>query len=198
VHDALNAIEVARRSQPDSESRYTICHIQIVADQDIEPFAKLDVIAQSTPLWATYDTYGKQFVSDDQFQRYFRFRSIEAAGGRLTFGSDFPASGAGTLGLSPLLQIELGHTRQYPGEPDSSVQPRESERLSLASLVRGFTLDAAYQLHLEDEIGSIEVGKRADLVVLDQNLFAVDPYSIHEIAVVMTMLDGRFVYEAGD
>jgi predicted amidohydrolase YtcJ len=198
VHDALNAIEAVRVGQPDSKSRYTICHIQVVTDQDVARFAELDVIAESTPLWATYDTYGKQFVSDDQFQRYFRFKSIEAAGGRLTFGSDFPASGAGTLGLSPLVQIELGHTRQYPGEPDSPVQPRESERLSIESLIRGFTLDAAYQLHLEDEIGSVEVGKKADLVVLEKNLFEVDPYSIHQIAVVMTMMDGRFVYEAVD
>jgi len=194
VHEALNAIEAVRLNVPDSNSRYTICHIEVVTDQDVARFAELDVIAQSTPLWATYDTYGKQFISEDQFQRYFRFRSIEAAGGRLSFGSDFPASGAGTLGLSPLVQIELGHTRQYPGEPDAPIQPRESERLSIASLLRGFTIDAAYQLHLEDQIGSIEAGKKADLVVLEKNLFEVDPYSIHELAVEMTMLDGNLVY----
>jgi predicted amidohydrolase YtcJ len=100
------------------------------------------------------------------------------------------------MGLSPLVQIELGHTRQYPGDPDSPVQPRESERLSLASLVRGFTLGAAYQLHLEDQIGSIEVGKKADLVVLDRNIFEIDPFTIHEAAVLKTMMDGAFVYEA--
>lgn len=194
VHESLNAIEVARRSQPESITRYTICHIQVVTDQDVERFAELDVTAQSTPLWASYDAYGEQFVSEDQFNRYWRFKSIEDAGGRLTFGSDFPASGAGTLGLSPIVQIEIGHTRQYAGEPDAPVQPRESERLSIASLVRGFTLDAAYQLHMEDEIGSIEVGKLADLVVLDQDIFEVDPYSIHEINVVLTMMDGDVVY----
>jgi predicted amidohydrolase YtcJ len=196
VHEALNAIESVRKTAQDSGSRYTLTHIQVVADQDVPRFAELDVIAQSTPLWATYDTYGKQFISDDQFQRYFRFRSIEEAGGRLAFGSDFPASGVGVMGLSPLVQIELGHTRQYPGDPGSPVQPRESERLSLASLVRGFTLGAAYQLHLEDQIGSIEVGKKADLVVLDRNIFEIDPFTIHEAAVLKTMMDGAFVYEA--
>jgi predicted amidohydrolase YtcJ len=196
VHEALNAIESAQKTVPDSESRFTLTHIQVVADQDVPRFAELDVIAQSTPLWATYDTFGKQFISDDQFQRYFRFRSIEEAGGRLAFGSDFPASGVGVMGLSPLVQIELGHTRQYPGDPNSPVQPRESERLSLASLVRGFTLGAAYQLHLDDQIGSIEVGKKADLVVLDRNIFEIDPFTIHETAVLKTMMDGAFVYEA--
>jgi hypothetical protein len=196
VHESLNAIEAVRKIAPASESRYTLTHIQVVTDQDVPRFAKLDVTAQSTPLWATYDEHGKEFISEDQFQRYFRFKSIEDAGGRLAFGSDFPASGAGTLGLSPLVQIELGHTRQYPGEPDSPVQPRASERLSVASLVRGFTLGAAYQLHMEDEIGSVEVGKKADLVVLDQNIFEIDPFTIHKTAVVITMMDGNIVYSA--
>lgn len=198
VHETLNAIEHAQNASPESPTRYTICHIQVVTDQDVPRFGELGVIAQSTPLWASYDRYGRQFVSDDQFSRFWRFRSIEETGGRLTFGSDFPASGAGTLGLSPLVQIEIGHTRQDPGAPDSPVQPRKSERLSVASLVRGFTTSAAYQLRMEDSIGSIEVGKKADLVVLDRNIFEIDPYSIHKTGVVMTMMDGDVVYEQPD
>ena len=196
IHETLNAIEVARAEHPDSETRYTICHVEVITDQDVPRFAELDVIAQSTPLWASYDEYGEQFVSEDQFNRFWRFKSLEDAGARLTFGSDFPASGAGTLGLSPVVQIEIGHTRQYAGEPDALIQPRESERLGVASLVRGFTIDAAYQLHMEDEIGSIEVGKKADLVVLDQNIFEIDAYSIHKTGVVFTMMGGDIVYEA--
>ncbi len=75
------------------------------------------------------------------------------------------------------------------------MQPRETERLSVASLVRGFTIDAAYQMHMEDQIGSVEVGKKADLVVLDRNLFEIDPYDIHKTQVVLTMMDGDIVYE---
>jgi hypothetical protein len=195
IHETLNAIEATRSLVPDTDSRFTICHLQAIIDQDIPRFAELDVIAQSTPLWAAYDDYGEQFVSEDQFNRFWRFKSLEDAGARLTFGSDFPASGAGTLGLSPVIQIEIGHTRQNPGEPDSLIQPRESERLSVESLVRGFTIDAAYQIRMEDEIGSIEVGKLADIVVLDQNIFKVDPYSIHKTNVVMTLLGGEVIYE---
>ena len=195
IHETLNAIEAARESHPQSETRYTICHIQVITDQDLPRFAELDVMAQSTPLWSSYDTYGKQFVSEDQFRRFWRFKSLEDSGARLTFGSDFPASGAGTLGLSPIVQIEMGHTRQEFGQPDAPVQPRESERLSIESLVRGFTIDAAYQLHMEDQIGSIEVGKMADLVVLDQDIFEIDPYSVHKTKVVMTVMDGKVVYE---
>jgi len=195
IREALNAIEMARELVPFSQSRYAICHIQVIKDEDLERFADLAVIAQSTPLWASYDTYGEQFVSEDQFNRYWRFNSLKETGARLSFGSDFPASGAGTAGLSPVLQIEIGHTRQFAGEPDAPVQPRESERLDVESLVRGFTIDAAYQMHMEDQIGSIEVGKKADLVVLDQDIFEVDAYDIHKTEVVLTMMDGDIVYE---
>jgi predicted amidohydrolase YtcJ len=197
IHEALNAIEVARETHPDSDTRYAICHIQVITDQDLPRFAELDVIAQSTPLWASYDTFGEQFVSEDQFNRFWRFKSLKDLGVRLTWGSDFPASGAGMLGMSPVVQMEIGHTRQNPGEPDAPIQPRESERLDLESLLRGYTIDAAYQLHMEDEIGSLEVGKKADLVVLDRNLFEIDPYEIHQAKVVMTILDGKTVFEAG-
>jgi len=80
-------------------------------------------------------------------------------------------------------------------EPDSPVQPRESERLDLESLIRGYTIDAAYQLNMENEIGSLEVGKKADLVILDRNLFEIDPYEIHQAQVIMTVTDGEVVYE---
>lgn len=195
IHETLNAIEVAREAHPESQTRYAICHVQVITDQDVPRFGELNVVAQSTPLWASYDTYGRQFVSEDQFNRFWRYKSLEDSGARLTFGSDFPASGAGTLGLSPIVQIEMGHTRQEYGEPDAPVQPRESERLSVESLVRGFTIDAAYQLHMEDQIGSIEIGKKADLVVLNQDIFEVDAHDIHRTEVVVTVMDGDVVYE---
>lgn len=196
IHETLNAIEATRKALPETDSRFTICHLQVIIDQDVPRFGELDVIAQSTPLWASYDSYGQQFVSKDQFNRYWRYKDLENTGAKLSFGSDFPASGAGTLGLSPVVQIEIGHTRQEPGTPDALVQPPESQRISIESLVRGFTLDAAYQLRMEDEIGSIEVGKKADLVVLDQDIFAVDPYAIHKTNVVRTVLGGRTVFDA--
>ena len=198
VHEALNAIEASKTAHPNSETRYTICHIQVILDQDLPRFAALDVIAQSTPLWAAYDTYGKQFVSDDQFNRYWRFKSLADLGVKLTFGSDFPATGAGALGMSPMFNIEIGHTRQEPGSPDTAVQPRESERLDIDTLIRGYTINAAYQLHMEDEIGSLEVGKKADVIVLSDNPFETDAYEIAKINVELTMLGGKVVYQASE
>ncbi len=195
VHESLNAISAARSNHPDSRTNYVLIHIEVIAEQDIPRFAELGVFAQTSPLWFAYDDYGKPFVSDDQFQRYWPVRSLEKAGVRLAFGSDFPATGFGLAGLNPLLNIEIGHTRQEPGEPDSPVQPRESERLSIESLIRGYTMGPAQMLHLEDEIGSIEAGKKADLLVLDRDIFTIDPYSIHETKVLVTVKDGKIVHE---
>jgi len=196
ISEALNAIERVRNdaNNNQSTSRFTICHVQVITDQDIKRFAKLNVQVQSTPLWASYDEYGKQFVSADQFNRYFRFNSFKKAGVRMSFGSDFPASGAGTLGMSPIFNIEIGHTRQTPEQKNAPIQPNVNERLDIATLIKGYTLDGAYQLHIEDQIGSIEVGKKADFVILDKNLFDVDQYQLHKVQVLETILGGHSVY----
>ncbi len=196
IAEALTAIEETRNTLPDSDNRITICHVQIIRDSEIERMAALGVVAQSTPLWASYDSYGEQFVSADQFDRYFRFNSFSQSGVRMSFGSDYPASGAGVLGMSPMLNIEIGHTRQYPGQPDAPVQPPVSERLDIASLIRGYTLDAAWQLRMEEHIGSVEVGKSADFVVLGASPFDVPAHQIHQIPVVQTWFQGEQVYAA--
>ena len=194
ISDALNAISVTKEKYPEADSRFTITHIEVMIDSDVQRFADLGVIAQSTPLWASYDVEGEAFVNEDQFNRYFRFNSLKQAGVKLSFGSDFPSSGAGMLGMSPVFNIEIGHTRQLAGKPESPIQPPETERLDIATMIRGYTLDAAWQLRMADKIGSIEPGKKADLVVLENNLFDLDPYSIHQTDVVMTIFAGEVIY----
>jgi hypothetical protein len=88
-------------------------------------------------------------------------------------------------------------TRQHFGHPEGEVLGGEAQRLDLEALLRGYTLDAAYQLRLEHEVGSIEAGKRADLIALDANLFEVDPHEIHEVKVRLTMVDGEIVHQRG-
>ena len=92
--------------------------------------------------------------------------------------------------------MEIGHTRQNPGEPNAPIQPREGERLDIDTLIRGYTIDAAYQLHMEAEIGSLEVGKKADIVVLNKNLFEIDSYETHTVKPQLTLMNGKVVYNA--
>ena len=195
IYETLNAIELAKQKYPDSKTGFTICHVQLITDEDIARMSKLGVIAQSTPLWASYDEYGKAFVSAEQFSRFFRYNSLKTAGVALSFGSDYPSTGAGTLGMSPLFNIEIGHTRQNAGDKTGAIQPNKNERLDLASLIHGYTLGGAIQLKMQDSIGSISVGKKADFVVLDKNLFESDIYNIHKIKVLQTILGGATVYQ---
>lgn len=196
VSEALDAIALAQAAHPNSHVRFTISHIQVISDKDIERFKNLGVIAQTSLLWAEYDSAGKAFLSDDQFQRYYRLQSLARAGVRLTFGNDYPSSGSGVDGISPLLNMEVGLTRQAPGEPDAPIQASVEERLNLAQLIRGYTLNGAYQLRREDEIGSIEVGKFADLVLISKNLFELDPYQIHAVQVNKTWRNGELIFSA--
>ena len=194
VSESLDAIGLARHQHPDSQSRYTLSHIQVMAVEDVKRFSQYGVIAQSTPLWARHDAEGRAFITEDQFNRYYLFNSLDNAGVKLTFGSDYPSTGEGSLGVSPLYNMETGHTRQYVGRPEAPIQPPVEERLSIAQLIKAYTINGAFQMRMSDKIGSISVGKQADMVLLDQNLFEVDPYAIHKVKVLKTWLAGEVVY----
>ena len=96
--------------------------------------------------------------------------------------------------MAPLRNIEVGHTRQKTGEPDSQILGDTSERPSIETLSRGYTLDTAYQLRMESDVGSLEVGKQADLVILDRDIFAVPAHDIHQVRAETTMLAGKVIH----
>lgn len=195
VRLALDMVEQARSEVSASRSRFTMCHLEIVHPTDVKRFAELDVTAQSTPTWYAYDDIALEYLGKERFEQMYPLRSIAAAGARLTFGSDFPATWIGLDGLNPLFNIEMSMTRQPPGEINYQVQSLESERVDLAQAIRAYTIDAAHQLRLEHLVGSVEVGKQADLVVLSDNLFEIEVYAIHKAKVLLTMMNGRIVHD---
>jgi predicted amidohydrolase YtcJ len=195
VRMALDVVEYARGEHPQSTSRFTICHAQIVNPADVPRFGQLDVIVQSTPTWYAYDDIALAYLGEERLSHMYPLRSIAAGGARVTLGSDYPASWMGLDGMNPLFNIEMGMTRQSPGDADYLPQPPADERITLERAIRGYTLDAAYQLGLEDHIGSITPGKQADMVLLSHNLFDIDTYAIHKTRVLMTMVDGQIVYQ---
>ncbi|AQA18618.1 hypothetical protein BST95_10590 [Halioglobus japonicus] len=93
--------------------------------------------------------------------------------------------------------MQTGHTRQYPVEwwqsPDDGVRSPADERLSLEQLLRGYTQNGAYQLRLEDETGSISAGKSADFIVLNKNLFNVDPHEIWQLQPTAVVMRGQLI-----
>jgi len=93
--------------------------------------------------------------------------------------------------------MQIAHTRQALREPRSAPMPNADQRLDVGDLIRCYTINGAYMLHMEKKIGSIAVGKRADLVVLQNNLFDSDQYDLHEARVLLTMMDGKVTYRSG-
>ena len=120
----------------------------------------------------------------------YPFRALADRDVLLTAGSDYPFTP-----LNPFPAIEVGMTRRDP-EDAASMQMIAEQALALEDLLAAYTINAAYQLHHEDLTGSIEVGKRGDLVILDRNLFDTPPDEISETQVLMTLLEGEVVHRA--
>jgi predicted amidohydrolase YtcJ len=197
VRGALDAVEKVQSMHGRLGARNTICHLELCNVNDVPRFAALGVTANGTPIWGTdyrgefMDAY-PQLVGDERFARdYVPYGSLVRSGALVTFGGDCP--GVEVDEIAPLKQIEAAVTRQRPGRPDDRVCGPH-ERMALADALRCATINGAMALRLENEVGSIEVGKRADMVVLRTNPFTVAPHEIHAIPVEHTMLGGRFTH----
>ena len=118
----------------------------------------------------------------------YPIRSVQDTGARIAFGSDWSVSSA-----NPFQQIEVALTRQDP-LLESGTPFIPEERIDLASAIAAFTINAAYVNSHDDRTGSIETGKLADLIVIDRNLFEIDPREISETEVLLTLFDGEPVH----
>jgi predicted amidohydrolase YtcJ len=205
VRTYLDAVEQARKAYPNSPSRHASAHNIFISDQDVPRFAKLNVTMQSSTQWATPDPTIKrtsEIVGEDvAFREFFRHNSVLKAGGRVAFGSDWPASGY-VVTYRPLDAIQVAVTRailpQYGKEQFTPVLPPENERITLNQALKASTLDAAYVLGLEDKIGSLKVGKLADIVIIDKDLHTIAPKDISTTKVDLTMMNGKITHRAPD
>ncbi len=194
---ALDAIERARESGSESHRSlvHTLSHLGLVDPADLPRFAELNVGASFTPVWGYTDEWTLSLeipvIGRDRVARLYPMRSVQAAGGRVLGGSDWNYGD-----LDPLLSIETAITRENPSEP-SDYEVFADETVDLATMIDAYTRHGAWQLGREHELGSIEIGKLADLVVYDRNLFAIPPSEISEALVDLTIFDGEIVYERG-
>ena len=193
---ALDAVEAVRAEHGDKGLRHTIAHMDFVSRPHMLRFAALGVVAQTSIQWATRDpSYAHigAFVGEDAMEAAYPVKSLIGAGVVQTFGSDWPAS-AYLSTFKPMDMIEVAVTRQLPGRPDMPVR-NIAERLTVAEAVWGMTRASAYQMGREADLGSLEVGKRADLVVLDNNIFTAEPQTIHTTRSLMTIVNGQVVWK---
>lgn len=167
--------------------------------------AKLDMVAQFSAQWASPDPGIKASVDivgkEIAYKEYMRIASVLKAGGRVAFGTDWAAAGY-TSTYKPLDAIQVATTRsilpQYGKTQFLPQMPPVNETVSLAEALKAYTLGSAYVLGLEDKIGSVEVGKLADLVVLEKNLFDIPKENISGTKVLLTMFNGNVVFESAD
>jgi predicted amidohydrolase YtcJ len=194
VRLALDAYEEAEQANDTHDARPRIEHIETIAAPDIARFGKLGVIASFQPLHAYPDDDTLKIwarnVGPERVRRAWVWHSIEKTGGVLAFGSDWPV-----VTLNPWPGVQNALTRQTrEGEPVGGFVP--NERISLEDTIKAYTLGAAFAGRREKTEGSLEAGKLADLIVLSQDLFRVEPDQVAETEVLLTMVGGKVVYES--
>jgi predicted amidohydrolase YtcJ len=194
VRTALDAYEFAEHKNHAKDHRNRIEHIETIADADIPRFGKFGVIASMQPLHSypdedTFDVWARN-IGPERASRAWVWKSIAQHGGHYTFGSDWPI-----VTLNPWEGIQTAVTRQTSdGKPPGGFVP--SQKLTVEEAVEGYTIDAAYAGHLEKSEGSLETGKVADVIMVDRNIFEIDPHTIDQTKVVLTIVGGKIVYEA--
>lgn len=194
VREALDAVEAARAANGVTDTRPHIAHIQAIHPDDIPRFRTLAVAANAQPYWACHegqmDDLTIPFLGPERAGWQYSFRSLRAAGATLVMGSDWNVSTA-----NPLLEMEVAVTRISDESRGSAAPFLPDQRLDLVDALAAFTAGTAWINHLEAELGSIEVGKSADLVVLDRDVFDRGAGPIGDARVVATFIDGNPVFE---
>ena len=201
VRTVLDAVEVAQRAvEGDFYPRVTMAHLVEINPVDMARFQELGVITNFTPWWfgVSPNDVVEDLLGEERYAKMYPAKSVFDSGARVSFSSD-EWWGGDMLAtyISPYLGMQVGHTRQYPKDwwetENDGIKSPVDERLSLKRLLEGYTQNGAYQLRLEGKLGSIEKGKLADFVILNKNLFDVDPYEISKLKPSAVVMEGKVI-----
>ena len=196
VRLALDSYESMQKTNATRDARPRVEHIETITAQDIPRFDKLGVIPSMQPLHAypdadTLEVWLKN-AGTQRESRAFAWQSVAKDGGRLAFGSDWPV-----VTISPWPGVQTAITRQTAeGQPAGGFVP--AQRLTLEQTIEGYTMGVAYAGKREKTEGSIAPGKLADIIVVDHDLFQIDPHKIDQTQVLLTMVGGKVVYESDE
>ncbi|MFF0521357.1 amidohydrolase [Actinomadura nitritigenes] len=191
VREALDAFARARTINGPGGNRHHIAHLQVVHPDDVPRFAALGVTANIQPLWAAHEPQMDEltipFLGPRRASWQYPFGSLDRTGAALAAGSDWPVSSP-----DPLWGLHVAVNRVAPGEDTEEFLPEQ--RLDLATALTAYTLGSARVNHLDTETGTIEVGKYADLVVLDADPYTVPAERLAEVTVKATFVEGEQVH----
>ncbi|WP_042142019.1 amidohydrolase [Paucisalibacillus sp. EB02] len=185
---ALDTFQEAQQQNGKRDARHAIEHIEMIKEEDIPRFGELGVLASIQPEHINGSSYEvfQNLIGEERMNFYMLQKTLKDAGATLVYGSDYPV-----VGLNPLTAIYRAVTRL----DDADVCWNKNEKVTLADALRAYTFGPAYGAFREQELGTLEIGKLADLIVLDRDLFSVPPEEIMSTNVIFTMVDGKVVYE---
>ena len=205
VKEAVDALEVAQREVP-GDHRNCITHLQVVRPEEIKRMADLGIVACTNPYWhfkdpCVYFQAELPYLGRERAEKEFPMKSFIDAGVIVTSSADYPV----TPDPNPFFAVRAGVTRNVYHEEFYKVKPllniddpeyllEPNERADVLTMIKAYTVNAAYALHMEDEIGSIEPGKFADLMIVDNDVFKADPLAIQDIKVISKIFDGKVVF----
>lgn len=192
IHELLEAAGELRK-MGHKDMRIICSHSAYVFPEDLELFGKYDVIGNSTGLWfAACSESDEKLIESLTQAKAYPMKSILTSGSKISLSSDYPTDAHALL---PIPNMEVAITRQELGDKNGFIHD-EKERLTLEEVIEAYTLSNAYEMRMEDKIGSLEVGKYADIVIFDKNLFELDPHEIHTAKIYETIMNGITRYKA--
>ena len=197
VNTVLNAFEYAQKQNGVRDSRHMIAHVTLMTNDDIKRMGKLGVIGAMQPLWWYYDPnfspLEEQMFGAERFKQEYHIKDMMDAGIVITGSIDYPV----LLDSRPLNGMEAGVTQcsPYAGEDNDSAYLRNADQtVSIMDMLKVYTTNGAYEMFMDNLIGTLEVGKKADMVVLSQDISKVDSKAISDTKIINTISNGKIVY----
>jgi len=197
VHEALEGIAALRKDFPGSAIRAAIAHDEIVDPGDFGRYRSLDAVPVLSFQWEkpAPDTIdgAQDYLGPERFRYIEPAGYLAAAGARIAYGSDWPVDP-----LNEWFALKVGVTRENDPAAGAKYAGRLSTDpgLTLAAALHAITAGSAYELHAERDIGSLEVGKLADFIVLDRDVLRIPAREIADVRVLLTVVGGTTVHAA--
>jgi len=191
----MDMLERIIEKNGEKDRRFRLVHAQVMTDRDIKRGGQMKIVAEVQPFHTSDDMrWMEERIGRDRSRGAYAFRRLWDSGAIVSFGTDSPGTNASRYFLNPMLGLYAAVTRKtLSGQPEGGWFPQE--KITIEEAIKAYTLNTAYAGFEEDIKGTLEVGKLADFVIVSDNLLTMDPDGIKDVAIEMTVVGGRVVYE---